>query len=70
MKDHEHRRTSLLRKMITRISQYSADTNSKGKHRKKKKKMEFPQETNPTRNHEVLGSIPGLRHWVKDMVLL
>ena len=27
-------------------------------------------ETNPTRNHEVSGSIPGLDQWVKDLVLL
>ena len=27
-------------------------------------------ETNPTRNHEVVGSIPGLAHWVKDLALL
>ena len=26
-------------------------------------------ETNPTRNHEVVGSIPGLPQWVKDPVL-
>ena len=25
---------------------------------------------NPTRNHEVMGSIPGLVQWVKDPVLL
>ena len=27
-------------------------------------------ETNPTRNHEIVGSIPGLSQWVKDLVLL
>ena len=26
-------------------------------------------EMNPTRNHEVVGSIPGLIHWVKDLAL-
>ena len=26
-------------------------------------------ETNPSRNHEVVGSIPGLTQWVEDMEL-
>ena len=26
--------------------------------------------TNPTRNQEVVGSIPGLSQWVKDLALL
>ena len=27
-------------------------------------------EANPTRNHEVVGLIPGIAQWVKDPVLL
>ena len=46
------------------------------KKKKKKKKATFGVLVmaqwlpNPTRNHEVEGSIPGLAHWVKDLALL
>ena len=40
--------------------------------KKKKKKRSSPRgaaETNPSRNQEFAGLIPGLSQWVKDMAL-
>ena len=34
--------------------------------RKKKSSYHGAAERNPTKNHEVVGSIPGLTQWVKD----
>ena len=44
----------------------------KGNHKKSKKRSSCcsAAETNPTRNHEVSRSIPGLTQWVKDPALL
>ena len=50
-----------------------AKKNNKFKYLKKKRERESSHggtaETNPTRNHEVSGLIPGLAQWVKDLEL-
>ena len=48
--------------------------NMNSSHLKNKMCKEFPSwrgavETNPTRKHEIEGSIPGLNQWVKDLAL-
>ena len=63
----------------TRDDRERQERKRKGKHRRWKRehiiheeKQEFlswRSRMNPTRNHEVAASIPGLSQWVKDLVL-
>ena len=38
--------------------------------KKERRSRRGAAEMNPTRNHDVLGCIPGLAQWVKDLALL
>ena len=53
--------------MVKMVDSLSCFTTIKNKN---KSSHHGAEEMNPTRNNEVLGSIPGLAQWVKDLALL
>ena len=61
-------RENLVKETLSKEGQEQRDGREVSQTNNRGKKVP-DRETNPTRNHEVAGSVPGLAHWVKDLVL-
>ena len=51
------------------INSWSFNNGQKRNQKWKKRSSRHAAEMNPTRNHEVVDTIPGLTQWVQDLVL-
>ena len=67
---HTAKTAKLLRMTISgKLTDKKANNNSKDHLTNFRSSHCGTAETNPTRNQEVAGSIPGLAQWVKDLTL-
>ena len=61
--------SQIAKTILRKKKKKKKERKEKEKKRKEKEKRSSHHGSNPTRNHELVGLIPGLAQWVKDLAL-